>query len=189
MVGTYIIDIEFDPLVELRNLKLKMVTEDFKFTIKENMLEKLHDPLDLIKSVFSDDIITGSLALNLYGLLYRDINDIDILIKDVDKYTGYYNSNYSNDNDTSNNLGYKLISYKRNLFSRSREFKVDFFKNTSVKYNTFMYKGVLLKVHDPLEIINEKIKMCELIGTTAKFSSRRKHKEDLLVIFKLINCD
>lgn len=182
------VGIKFDPLVEFRDLKIKMVTEDFKFDIKQNMLDKMHDQLDLIKSEFPNDVITGSLALNLYGLLYRDINDIDILIKDVNKYTGYYNTNYSNDNDTSNNLGYKLISYKRNLFSRSREFKVDFFKNTSVRYNTFIYKGVLLKVHDPLEIINEKIKMCELIGTTAKFSSR-KHKEDLLVIFKLINCD
>lgn len=180
MVGTYIIDIEFDPLVELRNLKLKMVTEDFKFTIKENMLEKLHDPLDLVKSVFSDDIITGSLALNLYDLIYRDIRDIDILIKDVERYTGYYNNNYSNDNDTTNNLGYKMISYKRNLFSRYREFKVDFFKNNDVKYNTFLYKGVLLKVQDPLEIIKEKIKMC---------SSRGKHKKDLIEIFKRINWD
>lgn len=189
MVGSFGIDIEFDPLVELRELKLKIVTEDFKFTIKENMLEKLHDPLDLIKSVFSDDIITGSLALNLYDLIYRDISDIDILIKDVERYTGYYNNNYSNDNDTSNNLGYKMVSYKRNLFSRSREFKVDFFKNNDVKYNTFLYKGVLLKVQDPLEIIKEKIKMCELIGTTAKFSSRRKHKNDLAEIFKRINWD
>jgi hypothetical protein len=189
MVGSFGIgiDIEFDPLVEFRDLKLKIVTEDFKFSIKENMLDKMHDQLDLIKSEFSNDVITGSLALNLYELVYRDINDIDILIKDDGRYVEYYNSNYSNDNDVSNNLGWKMVSYKRNIFSRSRDFKVDFFKNSGVKYNTFMYKGVLLKIHDPLEIINEKIKMCELVGTTAKFSSRRKHKKDLIEIFKRIN--
>jgi hypothetical protein len=189
MVGSFGIgiDIEFDPLVEFRDLKLKIVTEDFKFSIKENMLDKMHDQLDLIKSEFSNDVITGSLALNLYELVYRDINDIDILIKDDGRYVEYYNSNYSNDNDVSNNLGWKMVSYKRNIFSRSRDFKVDFFKNSGVKYNTFMYKGVLLKIHDPLEIIDEKIKMCELIGTTAKFSSRRKHQKDLIEIFKRIN--
>ncbi len=189
MVGSFGIgiDIEFDPLVEFRDLKLKIVTEDFKFSIKQNMLDKMHDQLDLIKSEFSNDVITGSLALNLYELVYRDINDIDILIKDEGRYVEYYNNNYSNDNDVSNNLGWKMVSYKRNIFSRSRDFKVDFFKNTGVKYNTFMYKGVLLKIQDPLEIINEKIKMCELIGTTAKFSSRRKHRKDLIEIFKRIN--
>lgn len=191
MVTSFGIDIEFDPLVELRNLKLKIVTEDFKFSIKENMLDKMHDQLDLIKSEFSNDVITGSLALNLYELVYRDINDIDILIKNVERHTEFNRfSTYSNDNnDTTNNLGYKMVSYKRNIFSRSRDFKVDFFKNTGVKYNTFMYKGVLLKIHDPLEIINEKIKMCELVGTIVKFSSRTKHRKDLIEIFKRINWD
>jgi hypothetical protein len=43
--------------------------------------------LDMVRSQFSNDVITGSLALNLYELIYRDISDIDIIIND--RYTKY----------------------------------------------------------------------------------------------------
>ena len=57
------------------------------------------------------DIVSGSLALNLYGLIERDINDIDILIDSRFRYSGYYSGQlYGSPNDgeltMENRLGY-----------------------------------------------------------------------------------
>jgi hypothetical protein len=38
------------------------------------------------------------------------------------------------------------MSYKRNIFSRSKDFKIDFFKNDDVRYNTFIYRDTELRV-------------------------------------------
>jgi hypothetical protein len=51
------------------------------------MLDKMSPQLDMVRSQFSNDVITGSLALNLYELIYRDISDIDIIINDSTRYT------------------------------------------------------------------------------------------------------
>ena len=78
---------------ELRNVKLKIITEGFKFSIKSSVLNKMSIQLDMVKSTFFEDIITGSLALNLYDLIYRDISDIDIIIKDSERYANYIKYN------------------------------------------------------------------------------------------------
>jgi hypothetical protein len=57
---------------ELRNVKLKIITEGFKFSVK-SMLDKMSPQLDMVRSQFSNDVITGSLALNLYELIQRYI--------------------------------------------------------------------------------------------------------------------
>jgi hypothetical protein len=56
---------------ELRNVKLKIITEGFKFS--GNMLDKMSPQLDMVRSQFSNDVITGSLALNLYMNIQRYI--------------------------------------------------------------------------------------------------------------------
>jgi hypothetical protein len=85
------------------------------------MLDKMSPQLDMVRSQFSNDVITGSLALNLYELIYRDISDIDIIINDSTRYIKYM---LNCDSDLDNcNLGYKVMSYKRNIFSRSKILK------------------------------------------------------------------
>jgi hypothetical protein len=171
---------------ELRNVKLKIITEGFKFSVKSNMLDKMSPQLDMVRSQFSNDVITGSLALNLYELIYRDISDIDIIINDSTRYTNYIKYSAYSDLENVSNLGYKVMSYKRNIFSRSKDFKIDFFKNDDVRYNTFIYRDTELRVQEPLQIITEKINIYEL-SEINRNESRIKHRNDLFEIFKRIN--
>jgi hypothetical protein len=78
------------------------------------------------------------------------------------------------------------MSYKRNIFSRSKDFKIDFFKNDDVRYNTFIYRDTELRVQEPLQIITEKINIYEL-SEINRNESRIKHRNDLFEIFKRIN--
>jgi hypothetical protein len=72
--------------------------------------------------VFSAPLQTGSLALNLYELIW-DISDIDIIINDSTRYTNYIKYSAYSDLENVSNLGYKVMSYKRNIFSRSKILK------------------------------------------------------------------
>ena len=68
---------------EFRDFKLKVINGDIVFNITNSSIRSLGNELDFIKDTFrEDDIITGSIALRLFGLLHRGSNDIDILIKD-----------------------------------------------------------------------------------------------------------
>jgi hypothetical protein len=171
---------------ELRNVKLKIITEGFKFSIKSSVLNKMSIQLDMVKSTFFEDIITGSLALNLYDLIYRDISDIDIIIKDSERYANYIKYSAYSETENISNLGYKMMAYKKNIFSKSKEFKIDFFKNDEAKFNTFIYRDTELKIQDPLQIITEKLKIYELSEINGNMS-RIKHRSDLFEIFKRIN--
>jgi hypothetical protein len=59
------------------------------------------------------------------------------------RYTNYIKYSAYSDLENVSNLGYKVMSYKRNIFSRS-DFKIDFFKNDDVRYNTFIYRDTEL---------------------------------------------
>jgi hypothetical protein len=122
--------------------------------------------LDFILVNFKEDIISGSLALNLYGLIDRPIGDIDILIKDKNRFSGYYIDNYDEviymdnyDEVISNRLGSKEFWWKKNTFSKKRYYIVDFFIDNGASYQEFEYKGQLLKVHHPFEVLSQKISM------------------------------
>ena len=81
MVGyTSMIPLDFSPLSEMRNLKIRMVTEDIKFEVADNLSDLYSDQLNFIIDQYPEAIISGSLALNLYGLLYRDMSDIDLIM-------------------------------------------------------------------------------------------------------------
>ena len=65
---------------ELRDMKIDIVSGERKIEISDKVMAKFTSELRFIAKELPDDIITGSLALNLYGLIERDINDIDIII-------------------------------------------------------------------------------------------------------------
>ena len=211
--------LDFDPKTELRDLKINLITSnDIKFTVSSVNMDVHENELSFIKSVCPNDVITGSFALNLYGLVNRYCNDIDILIKDKDRYTYYYNDHsYSDDVDLSNRLGYLNHSYRKEisinnkfidnllfpftlvineiikLFGKKYNYKVDYFIDTDVRYNTFDYKGHTYKIHCPIQIIEQKIDMYlkntnhYLKNTNHYLSRDNKHKKDLFCIFKNIN--
>jgi uncharacterized protein YjfI (DUF2170 family) len=166
MVGyTYTsIPLDFSPLSEMRNLKIRMVTEDIKFEVADNLIDLYSNYLNFIIEQYPDAIISGSLALDLYGLLNRPISDIDLIVNK--RPAGVlHKDTYGDENimTTSDRLGYQYIteSFKwRNIFNKRKTYQVDFFLNTgNVKYNTFAFKGRNVKIQDPVQITEQKIAM------------------------------
>lgn len=167
---------------EFRDFKLKVINGDIIFNITDDSISKLKKELKFIKETFEDDdIITGSIALKLFGLLDRDSDDIDILIKDKDRYTGYDNDVYSDSNiNIPNRLGYLKFSYKQYFFSKNKNYKVDFFEDLGCNFTEIEIGGGiednLVKIHNPIEILDFKMKL-------AIDGKSDKHNEDLTKIF------
>jgi hypothetical protein len=213
--------LDFEPKSALRDLKIQMITtDDVKFSVSTTNMEVHENELDFLKIFCTDDVITGSFALNLYGLINRGCNDIDVLIKDKDRYPNahYYNDHsYSGDVDFSENrLGFKYhihrkevtiknpflnsllhpfllpINYLIKVFGNEYNFKVDYFIDNDVRYNTFEYKGHTYKIHCPLQIMDQKLDMYLKNKNTNHYrinGDADKHKKDLFVIFKNIYFD
>lgn len=201
MVGSVYttIPLDFSPLGEMRNLKIRMVTEDIKFEVADNLSNLYSDQLNFIIDQYPDAIISGSLALNLYGLLYRDMSDLDLIVDKRPAGVLHKNTYYSADGriygdenimTTSDRLGYQYITegFKwRNIFNKRKTYQVDFFLNTgNVKYNTCIFKGRTLKIQDPVQITEQKIAMVNN-AENHMFTGKQKHNIDLFVIFKHFN--
>lgn len=171
---------------DFRDFKINLISNGIEFKISKDAIKKFHNELSFIKSKFEDDVISGSLALNLWGILDRGISDIDILIEDIDRYVGYRNTGYGDDELglISNRLGYLEFSWKKNFFSIRRYFEVDFFKNDGlVRYHQFEFDGTLLKIQDPLDILNVKMDLANKTSNYGKFYS--KHYYDLDKLFRI----
>lgn len=168
---------EIDYISEYRDLKIRILNGENLFKINKHKIKQHKNMLDFISSKLPGDIITGSLSLSIYGMINRDIGDIDILIKDSQRYSSYKKYGYGDD-DIENRLGYKFFKYKPSFFTRSKYYDVDFFLDKGCLYEEFNYNGFNLKVHNPLEIISHKIKMIK-----NKKTSSSKHSGDLYRIF------
>ena len=162
---------EVDLKLEFRNYKLGVINNEINFNITKDVLRKNKEILHFITDNFPNDIISGSLALNIFGLLHRSISDIDILINDENRYNRYVKDSY-NEEDLPNRLGYIYFKYKRNIFTSIKDFKVDFFINDKASFITSKFNNKEIKVHNPLEIIDFKMKM-----------KKYKHNIDLSNIF------
>ena len=122
---------DVDMKKEIRDLKISLLENELDLSVSEEKKEKFRKELLFLKDECPNDIISGSLALNLYGLINRDIKDIDILISDKDRYSNYnnnYNHLYSNDE--------KIIKDKRLGYIK--------FSHSSFKVSTIKSKYVLL---------------------------------------------
>jgi hypothetical protein len=169
---------------EFRDYKLKVLNGEINFTTSAKSLDKHKDLLYFISDTLPNDIISGSLALNIFGLIYRDTNDIDVLIDDKDRYPKYIRDDYDDDEfSTPNRLGYREIKYKKGtFFSKEKEYKVDFFHNdNNSSFITIDFNGKKLKVHNPLEVMDYKLNMA--LNSKVISSTSRKHNEDLTQIF------
>lgn len=164
-----------DLVSEFRDFKLKLIQNELNFSVNQDVIKKYHTELSFIKNNFKSDIISGSIALILYGLIDRVVSDIDILIKDESRYSGYINNTYVGEDDEGmdNRLGYIEFKYKPGFFSKTRYYEVDFFKDIDAKYIEFDFEGTTLKLQHPLEIISAKMGM----------TRSHKHYRDLEIIF------
>jgi len=152
----------------LRDFKLGIITGDVELKVSQSALKKFELQLEFIKDEFPNDIITGSLGLNIFGFLDREISDIDILIKDKERYTGYNSGEYyrrtkNNELDMDSRLGYLEIKHKRTgiwnkLFPK--KYKVDFFQDNGQRYLEIEYKEHTYKVQHPIDILETKSTLC-----------------------------
>jgi hypothetical protein len=181
-----------DLRMEFRNFKLKSINNEIDFKISDSVVDENKELLTFITDTFPNDIITGSLALKLFGLISRKSNDIDILIKDKSRYDKYIIDGYDDEFTTPNRLGYKSFKYKKGIFSKEVEYNVDFFEDKNVPFleftidisTTFHSNIKKIKIHNPLEIMDYKLGIFanpKVIKTTG-----RKHNEDLTQIFSQV---
>jgi hypothetical protein len=178
-----------DLRMEFRNFKLKSINNEIDFKILDSMIDENKELLTFITDTFPNDIITGSLALKLFGLIGRKSNDVDILIKDKNRYDKYIIDNYDDEFTTPNRLGYKPFKYKKGIFSKEVEYNVDFFEDKNVPFleftidisTTFHSNIKKIKIHNPLEIMDYKLGI--FANPKVGRATGRKHNEDLTQIF------
>ena len=177
---------------ELRGLKLKLLDNPNLFTLDKNNINKFKTQLSFVKNNFPNDIITGSLALNLFGLITRgEIRDIDIIIEDAERFGPYWMSKYDLGELFPNRLGYKRFEFTRYIFWKS-SYLVDLFK-ISGEENTMQleFGKHIFKIHNPLEIINKKIQIIDSLENRQitnplddpYYFKIRKCKDDICQVF------
>ena len=184
---------DFDAKSEIRNLKLKLINGSYNFSIKPHKIGICRKELEFISNKFPDDIITGSLAFKLYGLIDRNIGDIDLIIKDRDRFSSYNNSGYDEESGITNRLGSRWFDYKPksenrilnlfnilDIFRKSQSLLVDFFENNESNYIEFEFCGKMLKIQKPIELLDTKLLLMEN-------SSNQKHRKDIYHIFSQIS--
>ena len=163
----------------LRDFKLSIVTGDVELRASQSALKKFDVQLEFIKDEFPYDVITGSLALNIFGFLDREISDIDIMIKDKERYSDYHSGMYyrmlkGTEVDLEKRLGYLTIKHRKAGFWNRlfpKKYKVDFFEENSSNYVEVEYKEHIYKVQHPIDILETKSK---IVGV--------KHYRDLYCI-------
>jgi len=178
-----------DLRMEFRNFKLKSINNEIEFKITDSVVDENKELLTFITDTFPNDIITGSLALKLFGLIGRKSNDVDILIKDKNRYDKYIIDSYDDEFTTPNRLGYKPFKYKKGIFSKEVEYNVDFFEDKNVPFleftidisTTFHSNIKKIKIHNPLEIMDYKLGI--FANLKVGRATGRKHNEDLTQIF------
>lgn len=180
-----------------RDLKIRLLNDQIQFCIDKSSIPKFKHQLRFIKSLPPDCLITGSTALNLFGLIDRDITDIDILIQDENQFLEYrkdevvklnkeewFRTTWSSYTDEANllfnRLGYIEFIQKKGIFSKKRRFVVDFFKTTGTeKFIQFEFENYIYKVQNPSEIIACKM---QLFRKNATINRTTKHYNDLTYI-------
>ena len=187
---------------ELRNLKIEIVSGERKVEISEAAKKKHAKELRFIGSTFlKEDVITGSLALNLYGLIDRKVGDIDIMIQDPSRYQGYvaghrYGEPEDGEMKLSNRLGSKIfIELSKGLLrfipflKKGRTWEVDFFE-AEPKYVAFEFEGREYRVQEPMAVVETKCVLEEKSIKRVRYSyeddadsPKEKHCRDLMCIF------
>ena len=172
-----------DLRMEFRSFKLKYINNEIEFKISDSVVNENKNLLSFITDTFPNYVITGSLALKLLGLISRESNDIDILIKDKSRYDKYIIGDYDDEFTTPNRLGYKSFRYKKTcligteklqLFPKYKEYTVDLsqLENKEIKKELFTSRT------------NEfSFTLAIFANTKVVKATGIKHNEDLTTIF------
>lgn len=172
----------------VRDIKLSLITGAKTVSINTNK----NNVLDfIVRNDLNKYVISGSTALNIYGLLDRDCKDLDLVTTEVDR-NGYSNNRYPI--GEIGRLGFIEIQDKlsiRNVFSREK-YNCDFFLNKDVVFREFEYNGKILKIQEPLTILNAKVDLLEKIIVNSNQRNWdslgfQKHLNDIEIITKVLS--
>ena len=166
----------------LRDLKLKVIDNEVKFSLIKSPIDSISEKLDFVMDTFPDDVISGSLSLYLLGLITRTPNDIDIVIPDKNRYDKYLIGDYDDELLIPNRLGVRSFKYKKNFFSKVRDYEVDFFEDKNPVFFALPYNRKLIKIHNPIEVIQFKLDILKNSGSYTTVAT--KHKDDLTRILQ-----
>ncbi len=171
----------------IRKLKFKLLMGDLDFELDDSICRKnLHIIDFIIKNVPHKFILSGSLSLKLFGLIDREINDIDLIIDDVNSDKFDYDNGSYNDDNFDNRLGYvsfKETGYFSSIFSKipKKGYVFDFFSMTNKnRYDEYNIFGRKILISNPIEVIGHKLNM---IDPGTYYLPRRKNYDDISHIF------
>lgn len=165
-----------EAISEIRNLKLRLLNEDIDYKINYEYLKSIEKILNVTNDNYQDYIFTGSIALNIYGLINRNYKDVDIILpKDFNIIDGTFNqvTHYPSDNDgdfCSKRMGFRDVKPKialsktvikdifSTLFSSNNDIRYDLYhdEDDKVKYNTFRYEGKVYRIQDICQLMEQK---------------------------------
>ena len=167
---------------EIRDFKLNMILNEIEFKFNDSIVKEHSFELNFLYNNFPTAAISGSFALKLFGGLNREIGDIDMVIdkSNVD----FVVTNNDIYNSIKDYIGYKSVSFKRNIFTRSKKYKIDFFaENYSAEYKELILNDfVSIKVETPISVILKKIEIINSMGVLS--SEKHKHYEDIIDFLK-----
>jgi hypothetical protein len=147
-----------------------------KFQINEKNYQEFikGQQFKLYQKFTPGEIITGSTALKLFGLINRDTSDIDIVLEDINKFGPLQKIMYTV-GELDNYLGTKYFQEKK-FFFKTIKHQFDFFECVNTEYVVHgQYVGTI-KIELPMNIINKKIQ----ISDYNHFND--KHMSDLVEI-------
>lgn len=178
-----------DIRTEWRNLKLKlMLNDDIKFEPNIDLIKKKSYFRDksywqILKKYRGNTIITGSLSLKAFGLMEREVSDIDLIALDssIVKTVGKHHDRY--DTDVKELIGYDKVYTKYFGIWNHERWYVDFFEHTN---QTFVEKDGYL-FQSPIEVMDKKIDMVANRIYNGHASDRTKDLEDFLVFANILN--
>lgn len=156
----------------LRNLKLADALGNLSIQVDRKEFKKFKRSgyYKIYKKHYPGEIVTGSLALKLYGLIERDAVDIDI-IDSMMRTTELQRSGYTFEPPK----GYRGSNKHKIGFIFTDWIYVDLFDSSNNKF--IHYEDIV--VDDPINIIETKYRL--YLG---REGNHLKHKEDILEIFR-----
>ena len=159
---------------EWRDLKLGLMLDDFKLKpdinkikYKKNTLFRKEEQDYWVKVEENKDcIITGSMCLKAFGLIDRETNDVDLIVRDktlVSDLTLLKQSHYDNITGIEH-IGYFVYSITNFFGVKTGECNIEFFENKTA--TVIEHEG--FKFHHPFEVMDKKLQIMLNRDTSGK---------------------
>lgn len=168
-----------DILSSFRDFKIDIIQSNKNFQINEKNFKEFTKTKEFkaFSKFTPEEIITGSISLYLFGLINRKPHDVDLITVNPENYKPFYSRNTYAGELLDNYHGFVTFRFRENFWNiRKTEIDFDFFEYLQNDIITYCD----IKIENPLNIIQNKIKLIEKAG-----SHQSKHYRDLKEIFDI----